>query len=72
MTGREREFNAPIPNIPMNQEPESRRSAAIIPNDEVKLIRKIGEGAHGAVHEGTWADTHGAVRKYERGVYTSS
>lgn len=40
---------------------EGRRTAAIIPKDEVALVRKIGEGAHGSVHEGTWADVHGAV-----------
>lgn len=39
----------------------SRRTAAIIRKEEVKLGRKIGGGAHGTVHEGTWADAHGAV-----------
>ena len=45
----------------MTVEKEGRRSAAIIPKEEIKKIRQIGEGAHGAVFEGTWADEHGAV-----------
>ena len=42
-------------------EKTGRRSAAIIPKDEIKVLRKIGEGAYGSVNEGTWSDVHGAV-----------
>ena len=46
--------------------------ATIIPKEEVKLSRVLGEGAHGTVHEGTWADEHGAVslRSYGNNEYT--
>jgi hypothetical protein len=42
---------------------EGRVSATIIQKKDVVLIRKIGEGAHGSVHEGTWGDIHGAVSR---------
>ena len=50
-----------LPPRPANPERTGRRAATIIPKEEVKTLRKIGEGAYGSVHEGTWADVHGAV-----------
>lgn len=65
LTGKDKRFNAPAPEMTSitssEASKEGRRTAAIIPKDEVALVRKIGEGAHGSVHEGTWADVHGAV-----------
>ena len=29
----------------------------------MKLGKRIGEGAHGSVHEGTWSNVHGGVSK---------
>lgn len=37
------------------------RTAAIIQKDQIQLKDRIGEGAHGAVHEGTWFNVHGSV-----------
>lgn len=65
ITGKNKQFDAPIPEVihKVSNAPErtGRRSAAIIPKEEVKASRKIGEGAYGSVHEGTWSDIHGAV-----------
>lgn len=65
LTGKDKQFDAPAPEMASvassDAGKEGRRSATIIPKDEVTLVRKIGEGAHGSVHEGTWADSHGAV-----------
>ena len=37
-------------------------TASLIAKEEIRLNRRIGEGAHGSVHEGTWSNVHGAVR----------
>ena len=62
ITRKDKQFNAPIPEVArISTETEGHRSATIIAKEQVKMVRKIGEGAHGAVWEGSWADTHGAV-----------
>lgn len=64
MKGKDKRFDGPLHELPQKAsevEREGRRSAKIIPKEEVKTSRRIGEGAHGLVHEGTWADDHGAV-----------
>ena len=38
-------------------------TASLIAREEIKLGKRIGEGAHGSVHEGTWSNEHGAVSK---------
>ena len=80
LTRKENRFNGHIPELTQHTTDasnEGRRSATIIPRDEVNLTRKIGEGAHGSVHEGSWADVHGAVSavvfkgySYSDGMYT--
>jgi len=62
LVGKKNQFDSPIPELTrLTVEKEGRRAAAIIPKEEIKKIRKIGEGAHGTVFEGTWADEHGSV-----------
>lgn len=61
ITGKDKQFDAPTKFVCVATEKEGRRSATIIPEEGIKRIRKIGEGAHGAVCEGTWADEHGSV-----------
>ena len=59
-------FDDPAPEVggpPVQDAGVTRsRTAAVIPKDQIRLGEKIGEGAHGSVHRGVWADLHGSVR----------
>ena len=48
-------------NEPITQE------ATLISKDDIKYEKKLGEGAHGAVFEGTWSNKHGSVSGGEGG-----
>jgi len=63
VTGKRHKFDGPAPESAhrLEGEPDTHHTASLIAKEEVKLGRKIGEGAHGAVHEGTWANVHGSV-----------
>ena len=63
VTGKRHKFDGPAPEVAhkQNGEPGTHHTASLIAKEEVKLGRKIGEGAHGSVHEGTWANVHGSV-----------
>jgi activated CDC42 kinase 1 len=37
------------------------QGASLIAREDIKLDKKIGEGAHGTVFEGTWSNVHGSV-----------
>ena len=41
----------------------THQTASLIAKEEIKLEKKIGEGAHGSVYEGTWSNAHGSVRE---------
>lgn len=43
-------------------------TASLIPKEDIKLGKKIGEGAHGSVHEGTWSNEHGSVSQWSSEV----
>lgn len=36
-------------------------TASLIAREDIQLGKRIGEGAHGSVHEGTWSNEHGSV-----------
>ncbi len=42
-------------------EPNTYQTASLIAKEEIKLGKKIGEGAHGSVWEGVWSNMHGSV-----------
>ncbi len=72
--GKSSKFDVPVSKtcFPSSQDPSvSRlRTAAIIPKDQIRLGDKIGEGAHGSVHQGVWVDIHGSVSTlYTLGSY---
>ena len=41
-------------------EPTSHE-ATLISKEDIKMTKKLGEGAHGTVFEGTWSNKHGSV-----------
>ena len=64
VTGKSNRFDEPAPQVAhtlMEMENQTR-TAAIITRDQITLGQRIGEGAHGSVYEGTWANVHGSVR----------
>lgn len=67
VTGKRHKFDGPAPEVAhkQNGEPGTHHTASLIAKEEVKIGRKIGEGAHGSVHEGTWANIHGSVSPLE-------
>ena len=65
MAGKANRFDEPAPQVAhtlMEMENHSR-TAAIITKDQITLGQRIGEGAHGSVYEGTWANVLGSVRQ---------
>ena len=63
IAGKQNRFDEPAPQVAhtlMEMENQSR-TAAIITRDQITLGQRIGEGAHGSVYEGTWANIHGSV-----------
>ena len=65
MAGKANRFDIPAPQVAhtlMEMENQTR-TAAIITKDQIALGQRIGEGAHGSVYEGTWANVHGSVRQ---------
>ncbi|CAI7997878.1 Activated CDC42 kinase 1 [Geodia barretti] len=50
-------------NEPITQE------ATLISKDDIKYEKKLGEGAHGAVFEGTWSNKHGSVSVAVKTLY---
>ena len=63
VTGKSNRFDEPAPQVAhtlMEMENQTR-TAAIITRDQIMLGQRIGEGAHGSVYEGTWANVHGSV-----------
>ena len=63
VTGKSNRFDEPAPQVAhtlMEMENQTR-TAAIITKDQITLGQRIGEGAHGSVYEGTWANVHGSV-----------
>ena len=61
ITGKDKQFDAQAECLCVASENEGCRSATIISKEAIRSIRKIGEGAHGDVYEGKWADEHGSV-----------
>ena len=48
------------PQLPAND--HVAQEATLISKEDIKLEKKLGEGAHGTVYEGTWSNKHGSVR----------
>jgi hypothetical protein len=70
--GKGNRFDVPAPQVAhtlMEMENQTR-TAAIITRDQITLGPRIGEGAHGSVFEGTWANVHGSVRTYYKTIYS--
>ena len=53
------------PQLPTND--PITQEATLISKEDIKYKKKLGEGAHGAVFEGTWSNKHGSVSGREGG-----
>jgi len=42
----------------------------LIDDNDIRMLDKIGEGAHGIVHEGIWQTKNGTVSKYSNKWFT--